>query len=340
MILPRVLSYPPRHPYVDRLHGTVAELVQREVAMPRIGPFYDPGWVHDQAADVDLAHLHFGHEQYGVDHVLAVIAAHHAVGVPVVMTVHDLQIPHLGPRDSHATDLVRAAAPLVDALLTLTPGCAAAVRRLTGRPVSVIPHGALTTASRRRRLRSDGVGRPDRSHPWLLLAGRLRPNLGWQEVVDAYRVVRPLRPLRVQVHPTREDEVRQATHDVRGITVVSQEHLSHCELESAIADAAAVVLPYRWGTHSGLLELAADLATPAVATDAGFLSQQHATVQIRVGEGDRINTDDLMVLFDNDSVLKHPGLICGDTERGRAQDAFLTRHRRVYRDLAGSARRR
>lgn len=336
MTLPRVLSYPPRHPYVDRLHGRAARLVHRQAEMPRVSQFYDLSWIDDHAHDFDIAHLHFGHEQYRIDHVLEVIAAHREREVPVVLTVHDLQIPHLGPADPYARDLATAAGPMVDALLTLTPGCAAAVRSLTGRSVTIVPHGPVIPAARRRQLRARHTEGAPAGRSWLLLAGRLRPNLGWHEVVQAYRAVSPVRRLRIQVHRTCAQEVRRATRHAPGIDVVSHDRLTHAQLEELVADAAALLLPYRWGTHSGLLELAADTATPTVVTDAGFLAQQHPSVCIPVIGSRRVAHERLGEVFDNDSAVKSPALISG--EAGRRQDAttFQRHHRHLYRALRES----
>ena len=91
----RVLSHPPRHPYVDRL-GEVVDLVHRHAAMPRLEDFHRPSWIRAHAEDWDLVHLHFGHEQYSVARIVEVVRTHQDLGTPVVPTTSshvDEQVP-------------------------------------------------------------------------------------------------------------------------------------------------------------------------------------------------------------------------------------------------------
>ncbi len=50
------------------------------------------------------------------------------------------------------------------------------------------------------------------------------------------------------------------------------------ELWDRLGAAALVLLPYRWGTHSGLLEAAHDLGTPVLAPAFGGFADQGAHV--------------------------------------------------------------
>lgn len=336
MTLPRVLSYPPRHPFVDRFDGTVARLVKRDEPMPRLDRFYDPVWVAAEARRWDIAHLHFGHEQHPVDRVLEAVAAHRASGVPVAFTVHDLQIPHLPPDSGAAEDLVIAVAPSVDALVTPSRGCADAVRRLTGRAATVIPHGPLVGAGRRHRLRTHRRLAGEGHGHLLVHVGRWRPNLGLEELAAACRLVQPSLPVRLQVHCSAVDRVTSLVGDVRGIDVVGHDHLSDAEFERNVADATAVLLPYRWGTHSGLLELAADIGTPVLRTAVGHLCEQpHTTPPGHPEQGiavhdHRIDVDELAATLQRPI---GPAPMLPALDRARSEEAALRGHERLYHRL-------
>ena len=56
------------------------------------------------------------------------------------------------------------------------------------------------------------------------------------------------------------------------------ERPSDDELDELIASAGALILPYAWGTHSGLVELAAGLGVPTVTTATGCRGDQGAIV--------------------------------------------------------------
>ena len=52
----------------------------------------------------------------------------------------------------------------------------------------------------------------------------------------------------------------------------------HLDLERYLRRAHVTVLPYRWGTHSGWLELARDLGTRVVAPSCGHYAEQWSDV--------------------------------------------------------------
>ncbi len=147
---PRVLSDPSSHPYVDRLAGRACVIAD--------GAARDPERARADADRWDLAHLHLGLDSGPVDWLPEVIAAHREVGTPTVLTVHQLQPPHLRPDSHDVIDVLRAVAEDVSELLTLTRGCAAAIHAVTGRRARVVPHGPLVPGPRRRRMRAHRFG--------------------------------------------------------------------------------------------------------------------------------------------------------------------------------------
>lgn len=320
----RVLSYPPRHPYVDRL-AAGAVLVHREAAMPRLEDFYRPGWVRAHADEWDIAHLHFGHEQHPVDQVVDVVRTHLAMGTPVVMTVHDLQIPHLTAIDPTALALVDAVGHQVDALLTLTRGAAGRVGRLTGRRVGVVPHGPLLSARRRATLRAMRARWTPGRRPLLLHAGTLRPNLAWGDVLHAH-ARNPVDPLLVTVARSHAGPVLDAARSRGDVEVRCYEgRLDHTVLEGLMATSHAVVLPYTHGTHSGMVELAADMSVPVIASDVGHLAEQAPLRPVRL-RGGRIDPDELAAAMGED--LGH--LRVPEEVRAQAGHRFQHAHRTLY----------
>lgn len=338
--LPRVLSYPPVHDYVDRLHGRAATLVHRDQPWPRLPDLYDPDWLSSHATDWDVVHLHFTWEQYPPATLRAVLEAHRAAGTPIVWTAHDLRNPHVpdGAGDAAYLGLLAEAA---DEVLTLTPGAAAAVTERFGRSPRIVPHGPIVppaAAAELRTARRTG-GTPLRV---LLLAKSLRANLDWRtplEVVDGLGAVAGhVAPVRLDVHlhpdAAARDEI-EAFDTGGAVTVTVAPRLSAAELRRRVAGADALLLPYRWGSHSGLIELAVDLGTEPIVTDAGFIAQQAPchVVPLRDGRVDPDRLASLLVRMADGTEALDPVPI---RQRERVLDEFVVAHTRLYSRLASS----
>lgn len=276
--LPRVLSYPPRHDYVDRLHGRAARLVHRDQPWPRLPDFYDGDWLQAHARQWDVAHFHFGWEQYPPQQLERVLAAHRELQTPVVWTAHDLHNPHLAHRQADEPHR-RLLAASADVVITLTDGAAGELHARFGCPAQVVVHGPLLSPCEIRRHRRAGRSAPITERPLrvMLLAKSLRANLRWRACVEAVTGMPAAVPVLLDVHlhataPARDEVERLATDPHVRLTVGPR--LTRPSLLARLSQADALVLPYAWGTHSGLLELATDLGLQVVTTDVGHFGDQ------------------------------------------------------------------
>ncbi|MBW3619131.1 MAG: hypothetical protein KY461_02710 [Actinobacteria bacterium] len=333
--LPRVLSYPPVHDYVDRLHGTAATLVHRDEPWPLLPHLYDPDWIRARATDWDVAHFHFTWEQYPPQTFGEVLAAHRAAGTPVVWTAHDLRNPHV-PDASSDDPYLRALAATASQVLTLTPGAAAEVTGRFGVSPQIVPHGPLLAPADAAPLRRP----PVRSGPLraLLLAKSLRANLDWRTPLEtvAGMDTDPPVELDVHLHPDAPDRGAVQAFDGQGrVRVTVGDRLSAPELWRRIADADVLLLPYRWGTHSGLLELATDLGTPVVVTDVGYLSQQAPCHVVRTRDGD-VDPDRLRTVLTELASGQRAHDVVPASLRERVLAEFHRAHAALYARLASS----
>lgn len=277
--LPQVLSYPPRHDYVDRLHARVAWLVHRDQPWPELPDFYDHEWLRAHAARWDVAHFHFGWEQYPSQRLARVLATLNELQIPVVWTAHDLHNPHLTHRHSDEPHR-RLLAAYADAVVTLTDGAADELHARFGRRAQVVAHGPLLSPSeiqRHRPARRTAPITPERPLRTMLLAKSLRANLQWRACLEAVAGMPAAMPVRLDVHlhataPERGEVERAATDSHVRLTVRAR--LTRPGLLARLSQADVLVLPYAWGTHSGLLELATDLGLQVVATDVGHFGEQ------------------------------------------------------------------
>lgn len=245
-------------------------------------PMLTPKWVEAHHAEFDLMHVHFGFDALSPEALSALVDALAAHGKPLVVTVHDLRNPHHPTRELHDQQLgVLVAA--AEALITLTPGAAAEIRRRWGREAQVIPHPHV--------VEEPTLSRPRRPHEGYVIgihAKSLRASMDPLTAVNEIVAALPTMPtarLRVDAHTdvmtpgfTRyngelSERLRALSAQDR-IDLHVHDYFTDDELWDYLQSLDACVLPYRFGTHSGWLEACYDLGTTVVAPDCGFYADQ------------------------------------------------------------------
>lgn len=249
----------------------------------------DPAWAATH--DFDLFHLHFGFDSRDPGELAELVAVLRERGRPFVFTVHDLRNPHHADRGLHDRQL-DVLVPAADALVTLTAGAAAEIRRRWGRDALVLPHphvvplDVMRRAAAMREVRRRGPRRREfrvGMHVKSLRAG-MHPHPLIPVLVEAVADL-PGAVLQVNGHRdvlevggARHDAdlaARLATHAARGeIDLRVHDYLDDDDLWAYLASLDVSVLPYRFGTHSGWLEACRDLGTAVVAPTCGHLAEQ------------------------------------------------------------------
>ncbi|WP_230929266.1 glycosyltransferase [Dietzia aurantiaca] len=298
----RVLSIPAGHDYVRHAVGPAAGV--EVLADPVLDPAEPARWWPHPALEAaerpevldgaDLVHVHFGYEHRTPGQVAEFVAAVGARGLPLLVTVHDLTNPHEPDPAAHLErtgHLVRGA----DAVITLTAGAAAEIRRHWGVDAHVIPHPRLmppeiTEPHRRGRLDTlcDQHARTREPAPRAVgvVLGSLRAGVAVEELLHPLAAALPpgtrlvmmvrsdaLAAAREPGHP-RHAAAIELDRLGPAVEIREHEHLSDADLCAALAGFDALVLPHRHGTHSGWLELCRDLGLPPVIPAIGHLVQQ------------------------------------------------------------------
>jgi hypothetical protein len=245
----------------------------------------EPQWA--ATADFDLFHLHFGFDACDPARLSDLADVLRSRGKPFVFTVHDLRNPHHQDPRSHDQQL-DVLVPAADALVTLTPGAAAEIRRRWGRVALVVPHPhvvdlhtiAVAQGCRARRSRSEfRVG---------LHVKSLRPSMDPATILPTLvETVADLPGAVLQVNAHRDvldddgarRDARLAAYlrerAARGdLELRVHDYLSDRDLWCYLGSLDVSVLPYRFGTHSGWLEACRDLGTTVVAPTCGFYAEQ------------------------------------------------------------------
>ncbi|GAB4071159.1 hypothetical protein GCM10028777_38530 [Angustibacter speluncae] len=294
----RVASVPTAHPYVLHLDDPDRPRVHRlpdPVVAGRPAGVWWPhaalgaDWVREHAGDFDVLHVHFGFEHRTPAELRDLVDAVRAAGRSLVVTVHDLRNPHEEDQQAHEERL----AVLVDGadeVLTLTAGAAAVVRSRWGREALVVPHPHVLP------LAQLGAARPPRGHRPVvgMHLKSLRTNVDERAVHAAVDELPDLDAV-VRVHLHRDvapaDERRRALLGAveraaaqAGVELVRHDPWDDDELHRRLRELDVLVLPYRHGTHSGMVELCADLGTAVVAPDVGFWHEQARVHRYRTGQ--------------------------------------------------------
>lgn len=341
--LVRVLHVPADHDYVahtadDRVPGVTSVHLPADGDGWQPSPALDAAWVVANSGVFDVLHVHFGFEGSTTDQLHELVAAVRSAGRGLVVTVHDLQNPHLTAQDGYAR-LLGILVQGADAVVTLTTGAAEEVRRRWGRQATVVPHPHVAP------LHEIGVPRPPKPHRVVgLHLKSLRANLVARPLLHALveAVGRlPSTRLRVDLHDEALDPAfprydAELVRDLRAAAASGalelrvHERFDDAGLRSYLRELDVSVLGYGHGTHSGWLELCADLGIPVIAGHVGYLHQQQPVVQVDLHDPGAL-TDGLARAMDS-------GPTATRSDRLAQRLGIAQAHRDLYRQVvAGTA---
>lgn len=273
----RVASVPAAHPFVRHIQppGSAGFLTLPEI-FHEPGRWWpprrlDPRWLRENAGSFDVLHAHFGYESLSVDVVRSAVRALAEIGRPLVVTVHDLQNPHLPDDADHLEQvgaLVRAAAEVT----TLTAGAAREIADRWGRTARVLAHPHIVPLE-------DLPTKPPAGNRVGVHLGDLRSRVAIEPVSTELRSIGSFAPVTVDVQTDAWESADAATRNniesIGADQLLVHERLSDDELYDAVRRTRVQVLPYRRGTHSGWLEMCLDLGVAVAVPRIGYLAQQH-----------------------------------------------------------------
>jgi GT2 family glycosyltransferase len=330
----RVATVPARHPYLDAaLPSTVHRVAPERVLGWEPDPLFDPVELTARAGDIDVVHVHFAYEHLQRAELEKWLETLHELQIPLVLTVHDLHNPH--QRDpTHHLEQLQLLGTAAARVVTLTDDAARACAALLDRPVEVAVHPTLL----------DTVPPPDAAaakRGVLVPLKALRAN-----VVDAVRLIEAVadaarqagEPTRVLLEPSTADRPEyaplQQLADTGAIELLLEPYLPEDALLASVAATRVLVLPYRFGTHSGWVELARDLGTRVVAPDCGSYPAQNPDVVVYGNnERDGLDADSLASAVRRACEQDAPAP-ARRAARLAQRDLVRAFHDQLYRDLA------
>lgn len=347
----RVQPVPSAHPFVRNTRRTgsaVRHLPDPPVPGAPPGqwwppPALDADWVRRTRGTVDLFHVHFGFESVEPERLEAWVEA--LDGIPYVLTVHDLQNPHLHDQRRHG-DQLDVLVPAAAAVATLTPGAATAIRSRWHTDVQVIPHPHVAP------LQEVGLptSRPvDRFVVGLHLRA-LRANVRVGPLVTALAgLLATLPGAELWVHLHREVvDPGHPRHDPALLSLLARLHADGAlrltihephddpELFDHLRQVDLSVLPYAFGTHSGWVELCHDLGTAVLAPRTGFWHEQQRLLPFDWTPEGTPEPDGLAQAL-RQAYEERPRWAADRGSRSRQRREVSTAHERLYRRVLSTA---
>lgn len=299
----RVAPVPAHHPYVDAVTPFESwdgfeRFIPRELADLAPGqwrphPLLEPQHLREAADRVDAIHLHFGFEHRSPQQIREFARQCRDSGIRLVLTVHDLQNPHLSAPEQQAEHLERLAVLIGagETIITLTDSAAREIRERFHHEAAVIPHPFVVEPQRAQHLQEQIRERGGRSVDAAVFLKDLRAStvrdIGWyRDLADGLAG----RRLTVFLDERAGDtELARDLAAIEGLELVVHHRMDDEELHGRTADCTAVVLPYLRGSHSGWLEMCRDLGVVVVAPDCGHYPGQAdrpgAVLGYAVGDG-------------------------------------------------------
>ncbi|GAB3870302.1 glycosyltransferase family protein [Terrabacter terrigena] len=294
-------------------------------------------------------HVHFGFDAVSPTELAELTAELRRNNRPLVVTVHDLRNPHhVEPtlHDAQLGVLVEAS----DAVLTLTTGAAAEIRRRWAREALVVPHPHVVEEERAARPRPPHEGFVIGVHVKSLRAG-MDPLPVVDQVVEVLGDL-PGARLRVDAHtdvmtPGHERHAADVEAHLRRLEAAGlvdlyvHDYFTDDELWDYLQSLDVSVLPYRFGTHSGWLEACYDLGTVVAAPDCGYYADQRPCLSYAVPSAQRVGSRApalgvaLRRAFD-----ERPQWRADPHERRRERSEIARVHEQVYADVLATARTR
>ncbi len=279
------------------------------------------------ASGARIVHVHFGFEHIAPRELEAWCGRTADAGIAIATTVHDIDNPHLIDQREHH----HRVAILLDAahhVFTLTHAANTELVRRWGRPATVVGHPSIASwrdvvAARR------CVGR---TRPTLVWLGSCRPSLDVDAVVNFALQSRGPFDAVVRLDgwerlgTATRDRLNDAIHLGDG-TLRIVHRPDDDELVGLLRGRRALVLPYSWGTHSGFVELATDLAVTAVVPDVGCHRDQGAIV-----------CDPSELAAAVEAAPAGPAWSVSAAARREAHANFVSIHEQVYAALLSRAR--
>jgi len=236
----------------------------------------------------DLVHIHFEYRNIKITQLKELLQYFKRIKKPIIWTVHDRR-----SNDDNSEDLAyeKLLFEYSDKIITLTESCKEWVGSTFGlhkTVIEVLPHGYIEDPRKIKEMMKEVKKDPDL---FTILYGNFRPNKEVYEIVNTFLLLSKLKNarLRLMFNPVNfydnnerlKIDLYNFLSSIRGekrIEINCEPFIEHDQITRSFLESHAIILPYKWGTHSGQIELARDCGCYAVTPNVGFYREQWSKV--------------------------------------------------------------
>lgn len=342
----RVLSLPSRRYYLDKYNDGKSILfinpntdlfLEGKHAQKIITKNYSPD-------SYDLVHIHFSFDNVPLDDFENFLKYFKSIKKPIIWTTHSLEslrIKGLGKGRYQ-----RLLFDYADQLISPTQGCKNFIISKYGlhkRDIEVILLGYMSSPLDVKRV-SKRVEKE--RNIFTILIGSFRQNKEVFQSVINFLQCKNLEDCKLQllyrpINPYLESHKRLNEQMITFFNLTLHPRIINISLPfipddtvtEAFLRSHAVILPYKWGTHSGQIELAKDCGCHVVVTDVGFYKEQWKQVHIWKASDNKIDkfpsryTNRLLEVYKKEP-LKPAGM-----SRAKEHQKLLKLHVKIYSKL-------
>ena len=341
----KILSLPSRHPYTAKINSEKIKIVNsktdyfseyQEKIIEFIKKTHSPN-------SYDIVHIHFSFDKIKIKTLGELLKYFKSKNKMIVWTIHSRESQRL--RNLGNGRYQKLLWLFSDSVITLTQGCKDWIQKNFGnnKKINVIPHGYIANPG----IVKDICRKNSKEQNMIVyLVGEFRENKEYVESIiqilqcGAFKNIKLkliFKPIQLYSDKNKEviDQKKiifwNIIKDPR-VEIISLPEISNEIIFRNFAKAHTCILPYKWGTHSGQIELARDFGCNIVASNVGFYKEQSKDVII-YGEGiyskpDAKNFTEALIK----SFSKKTKPI-SKTERVKEHNYIIKKHEEIYSSL-------
>lgn len=298
----RVLSLPSRHPYTSKFDRNTISFVNPDTDLfswRQCSPDYLEK--NSPPETYDVVHIHFSFDKISVTELEETLRYLKEKNKPIIWTLHSKESQRI--RNYGEGKYQKLLFQYADKIICPTQGAKQWCEDTFGkhtREIEVIPLGFMSDPCDIERLEKE-VNKD--SKLFTMLVGEFRQNKEFIQSIVNFLQCSDLNDFKLQLiykpipllqnDGSLSNEMKffyELTKDPRIINL-SLPEISNDELNKAFLRSHAVIIAYKWGTHSGQIEQAKDCGCHAVASDVGFYKEQWEDVCLyHYNENDSLET--------------------------------------------------
>lgn len=255
--------------------------------------FYQPSFYDKNypPQTYDLVHIHFSFDMVPLPKLEKLLNYFKAIKKPIVWTLHSKESQRVKNLENGGYQ--KLLFKYADKIISPTEGAKKWLEENLGihkNDVSVIPLGFIANPDEVRKLSGEVVRSKD---IFTFLVGEFRENKEFVQSITNFLLCSELKHTKLQVifkpieaclesnWGARKDLLafREIIQNPR-IIKISSPDIPNEVITRAFLKSHAIILPYKWGTHSGQIELAKDCGCHIVASNVGFYKEQWNRVRL------------------------------------------------------------